>query len=104
MMTMIMAIIKMSFTRNMTRELSLEWAEAQEAGSQVKAGEFQAEASQVEDQVEAFQAGVSQVVSKEEELQHHRRHPSLLKKPRHLPLLLIQEASEGAFTDIRMFG
>jgi hypothetical protein len=93
----------MKFTRNMTQGYFQEWAAASHSQAEAQAEDFR-----VVDRVEAFQAEASQEDqeedSKAEELQHHRRHLSFLKNPRHQPLLLIQAASEGACTDIRMFG
>lgn len=109
MMTTIMVTMKMDYTRSMMPghfqavsqvEASRVKAEAFQAeDSQVKAEEYQAEVSLVEDQAEGSREG-----SKAEELQHPRRHRSFLKKPRHLSLQLIQGASEGACTAIRMCG
>jgi hypothetical protein len=109
MMTKIMVITKINFTRNMTKGSSLgsQVAVLAEAfQEEVPVAVFQEEVLEVDSQEEvpADSQAVRVLVSRAEELRQHHHHNSLLKKPRHLPLLLIQEASEGAYTDIRMFG
>jgi len=120
MMTMNMDITKMKFTRNMTQGYFQEWAAAFHSQEAVQEAAFQ-EAAQAEAQEAAFRVEVQEAGSqaeaqvagsqeaqaedsKAEELQHHRRHLLHHKNPRHQHLLLIQEALEGACTDIRMFG